>query len=220
MLQWRRQLLKYARNTHDNGINNQCELPSPYLVKTKDFYTTSEPAQRSNTSHQLSFESNEAHVSSESKPSTTYHNNMPRHSLASIDANSAAVSYCKCAILFFVALLVTWVPSTINRVVTLVYPDEAVFGLNYASALVLPLQGFWNAIIYISTSLPACRALMRSIKTALPTSIMTRSTPFSTTADTSDAMARGSNKQTASCSESIEELRKNSGEGQGIAMCH
>lgn len=78
-------------------------------------------------------------------------------------ANKAAYSYCKCAVLFFIALLVTWVPSSINRVYSLILPDEVSFGLTLASSLVLPLQGFWNAIIYIATSLPACQALIRTM---------------------------------------------------------
>ena len=34
----------------------------------------------------------------------------------------------------------------------LIHPDDESFGLNVASAVVLPLQGVWNAIIYFSTS--------------------------------------------------------------------
>ncbi|EED17033.1 cAMP receptor-like protein, putative [Talaromyces stipitatus ATCC 10500] len=69
-----------------------------------------------------------------------------------IDISSAAFAYCKYAMLYFVALIVTWVPSTINRVYSLFYPDQVVFGLQFVSALVLPLQGFWNSIIYIAVS--------------------------------------------------------------------
>lgn len=90
-----------------------------------------------------------------------HHDRDPRLSFGSIDANGAAINYCKCALLFFIALLVTWVPSTVNRVVTLVHPDDITFGLNYASGMVLPLQGFWNTIVYIFISLPACKALIR-----------------------------------------------------------
>ena len=48
-------------------------------------------------------------------------------------------------------------PSTINRIYTIVYPGTTNFGLNFASALVLPCQGFWNAVIYIITTFPACK---------------------------------------------------------------
>ncbi|KUL87490.1 hypothetical protein ZTR_04592 [Talaromyces verruculosus] len=46
----------------------------------------------------------------------------------------------------------TKVPSTINRVYSLIYPDDAIFGLEFVSSFVLPLQGFWNSIIYIAVS--------------------------------------------------------------------
>jgi hypothetical protein len=72
-------------------------------------------------------------------------------------------SYYKCAMLFFIALLVTWVPSSVNRVYSLVFPDKVSFGLSFASGLVLPLQGFWNTVIYVATSLPACKALFRRL---------------------------------------------------------
>jgi hypothetical protein len=42
-----------------------------------------------------------------------------------------------------------------------------VFGLDLASSLVLPLQGFWNTLIYIVTSLPACKALWCDIRGAI-----------------------------------------------------
>jgi len=77
----------------------------------------------------------------------------------SAQANQAALNYCKTAALFFIALLVTWVPSTVNRLNSVINPDGPVYAMDFASALVLPLQGFWNATIYIATSLPACHAL-------------------------------------------------------------
>ena len=33
------------------------------------------------------------------------------------------------------------------------------FGLNFASSLVFPLQGFWNVLVYIITSQTACKRL-------------------------------------------------------------
>lgn len=77
---------------------------------------------------------------------------------AAYEANNAAWSYTKCAILFFTALLVTWIPSSANRVYSVIHV-EANYPLEYMSAFVLPLQGFWNAIIYIVTSWKACRML-------------------------------------------------------------
>ena len=55
-------------------------------------------------------------------------------------------------------------PSSVNRVYALAHPTRFNFGLNYTSSLVLPLQGFWNAVIYISTSMPACQALWQELR--------------------------------------------------------
>ncbi|KAJ5304373.1 uncharacterized protein N7443_004033 [Penicillium atrosanguineum] len=80
------------------------------------------------------------------------------------EANSAACAYTKYAMLFFIALLVTWVPSTVNRVYAFARPNAFSFGLNYASSFVLPLQGFWNSLIYINISWPAFKALCENMR--------------------------------------------------------
>jgi len=74
-----------------------------------------------------------------------------------MEANNAAWSYTKVAILFFTAMLVTWIPSSANRVYSVVNPGYISPPLQFASAFVLPLQGFWNAVIYITTSWTACK---------------------------------------------------------------
>ncbi|KAI9707382.1 MAG: hypothetical protein M1836_000343 [Candelina mexicana] len=85
-----------------------------------------------------------------------------------IAANKAAWGYTQCAFLFFIALVVTWVPSSINRVYSLAHPDRSNVVLNYMSATVLPLQGFWNAIIYIATSRQACSAYWQTLRGRVP----------------------------------------------------
>jgi hypothetical protein len=80
------------------------------------------------------------------------------------EATSAVWAYTKYAMLFFIALLVTWVPSTVNRVYAFARPNEFSFGLNYTSSFVLPLQGFWNSLIYVSISWPAFRTLWRDMR--------------------------------------------------------
>jgi len=164
------------------------------------------------------FDSRQTSMSHESKPLSTHYDRRPRKSIPNSDANRAAINYCKCALLFFAAMIVTWVPSTLNRLVTLAHPDHPVFGLNYASGLVLPLQGFWNAIIYIFTSLPACKALMRRITTALHIDQMTRwrSGRFSTTAAPNGSHGPEGKNQPADCSESMQDLHSNKGDRLGI----
>ncbi|KAJ6118224.1 hypothetical protein N7471_013691 [Penicillium samsonianum] len=80
------------------------------------------------------------------------------------EASCAAWAYTKYAMLFFIALLVTWVPSTVNRVYAFARPDDYSFGLFYASSFVLPLQGFWNSLIYVSVSWPAFKTLWRDLR--------------------------------------------------------
>ncbi|KAF3762689.1 hypothetical protein M406DRAFT_341858 [Cryphonectria parasitica EP155] len=62
------------------------------------------------------------------------------------------LAYLRTSFVFAISILVTWTPSSINRVYTLIYPDRASYGLNIAAAVVLPLQGVWNAVIYFTTS--------------------------------------------------------------------
>ncbi|KAJ5722065.1 hypothetical protein N7488_000100 [Penicillium malachiteum] len=94
-----------------------------------------------------------------------------------MDINSSMWVYTKYAMLFFVALLVTWVSlvpllnvgSEVdqlprNRVYALIQPDDFSFGLNYASSFVLPLQGFWNSLIYVSISWPASGTLVAELR--------------------------------------------------------
>ena len=80
------------------------------------------------------------------------------------EANSAAWSYAKCAFLFFTAMLVTWIPSSANRVYSVIHINKISLPLEYMSAFVLPLQGFWNALIYAVTSWGACKALARDVR--------------------------------------------------------
>ena len=83
-----------------------------------------------------------------------------RQRTTAMEANTAAWRYTKCCLLFFASLLVTWLPSSVNRVFALVWPTILPpFGLSYVASLVLPLTGFWNSIIYVTTSWSACKAL-------------------------------------------------------------
>jgi hypothetical protein len=94
----------------------------------------------------------------------TQRSNQPPTRRAVTQTDSANWAYAKVAALFFVALMVTWIPSSANRVYSYVHPNEISLGLELASAFVLPLQGFWNAIIYATTSLPACRTFYNEIR--------------------------------------------------------
>lgn len=62
------------------------------------------------------------------------------------------MAYLRTSFVFAISILVTWTPSSINRVYALIYPKQPSYDLNLASAIVLPLQGLWNAVIFAATS--------------------------------------------------------------------
>lgn len=82
----------------------------------------------------------------------------------SYEHKNAAWSYSKCALLYFTAILITWIPATANRVYSIVNNGDVIAPLAYMSAFVLPLQGFWNCLIYVVMSWDACKALLHNIK--------------------------------------------------------
>ncbi|TQN74691.1 G-protein coupled receptor 1 [Colletotrichum shisoi] len=82
------------------------------------------------------------------------------------ELNNAAWAYTKCSILFFTVILITWVPSSANRVYSVIHTRKSSTPLEFMSAFVLPLQGFWNALIYVVTSWKACKTLWTDIKYA------------------------------------------------------
>ncbi|KAI6430931.1 hypothetical protein MCOR24_001736 [Pyricularia oryzae] len=78
------------------------------------------------------------------------------------------LAYLRTSFVFAISVLVTWTPSSINRVYNLVYPEQASYGLNLASAAVLPLQGVWNAVIYFSTSHKILREELEVVSSRRP----------------------------------------------------
>jgi hypothetical protein len=106
----------------------------------------------------------------------------PNRRRQAYDSNNAAWSYTKCALLFFTALLVTWIPSSANRVFSVVHANEVSLPLEFMSSLVLPLQGFWNALIYIVTSWSACKTLFGDIMACAPKARRPNATNFLDTA--------------------------------------
>lgn len=78
---------------------------------------------------------------------------------AALEANAAAWRYTKVALLFFISLCVTWIPSSINRIYDLAHPNDVSYPLNFVSAIVLPLMGFWNGVIYVFTTRAVCNAI-------------------------------------------------------------
>ena len=77
------------------------------------------------------------------------------------------LAYLRTSFVFAISVLVTWTPSSINRVYTLIYPERVSWGLNIAAAVVLPLQGVWNAVIYFTTSWKIFREEMETTRAGL-----------------------------------------------------
>lgn len=74
------------------------------------------------------------------------------------------MAYLRTSFIFGFAVLITWIPSSINRLYSLTHGDRISFALSIASGCVLPLQGVWNAIIYFTTSWAAVREECKSLK--------------------------------------------------------
>lgn len=104
------------------------------------------------TSNELHFPSGADTISSIVTITATPHPAISARQNLSNVAKVAAWSYARVAILYFIAMIVTWVPSSANRLYTLMHPEEVNLGLEYTSVIVLPMQGFWNGLIYVYTN--------------------------------------------------------------------
>lgn len=74
-------------------------------------------------------------------------------------ASRAAWGYTKISCMFFLAMLLTWIPSSANRLWSAINDGDVNIALTYIAAFVLPLQGFWNCAIYVITSFSAVKRL-------------------------------------------------------------
>ncbi|TVY82784.1 Cyclic AMP receptor [Lachnellula suecica] len=142
------------------------KYPAP-VAKPENTFTvnisSTQPVDRNNT--RWSYTEKQDKRRARSRPLTSSNPlGIPRQYTAN-EANTAIWSYTKVSLLFFIAMMVTWIPSSANRVYSAVHTDEVSLPLLYASAFVLPLQGFWNFIIYAMTSLEACKKMYRNIRT-------------------------------------------------------
>lgn len=62
------------------------------------------------------------------------------------------MGYLRTSFIFGLAVLITWIPSSIDRLYSLTHNGRISFQWSVASGCVLPLQGVWNGIIYFMTS--------------------------------------------------------------------
>lgn len=75
--------------------------------------------------------------------------------------NAEAWLYARIAFLYFLAMIICWIPASINRLVSIIKPDDVIFGLNYVAICGLPLQGFLNGLVYYVSSQTAIKNLFR-----------------------------------------------------------
>ena len=174
--QWRRELDSLGRHSDQELRRNRGHSTPEYGIRRTDEVTiTTEVAHNLDPPHRFPrFRPDQSPSKRPAVygriPANGYGKKRPNgctYRDASTHANKATIKYCKCAMLFFLALLCTWVPSSVNRIYTLIHPQETPFGPEYAAGLVLPLQGFWNFVVYVTTSLFACKCLWRDIVQAV-----------------------------------------------------
>ncbi|KAK2605839.1 hypothetical protein QQS21_003793 [Conoideocrella luteorostrata] len=60
-------------------------------------------------------------------------------------------AYLRTSLLFAISVLVTWIPSSLNRIHSWL-AGTSPYEFHLAAAAVLPLQGLWNSIIFFMTS--------------------------------------------------------------------
>jgi len=81
-----------------------------------------------------------------------FHGILSRASLKLKRLDPVKMAYLRTSFVFAFAVLITWIPSSINRLYSITHNGKISFPLSVASGCVLPLQGVWNAIIYLTTS--------------------------------------------------------------------
>ncbi|KAL3459708.1 hypothetical protein BJX64DRAFT_291052 [Aspergillus heterothallicus] len=108
--------------------------------------------------HELMLTNNDCLVlSSTTSPSNESVRHTTRDDIKHLDGpiirQQSAVSLRKfllMPVLFFLALLTTWVAPTINRINAFRHPGEEPYPLMVAVAALGSLRGFWNGIIFVS----------------------------------------------------------------------
>ncbi|KAJ4389476.1 hypothetical protein N0V93_006945 [Gnomoniopsis smithogilvyi] len=160
-------------DAHSHIANiGQTLRPSAYSVSISALPTTTNASGSSTTTNPSAANTMSMYGATHSLPKS--------RRKAAMDANNSAWSYTKVALLFFTAMLVTWIPSSANRLYSLAKAGEISLPLEYMSASVLPLQGFWNAIIYCTTSWKACKMLGEDVAAFFRRAPTTRAAPSST----------------------------------------
>lgn len=95
-----------------------------------------------------------------SKTTLSSHSSLSDCSRRRRSIDSGVSSYSLTVLLLMSIAIVTWVPSTVNRVYALFSPSStSPYALEVVSGAVLSLQGFWNAVVYTVMSWRARQAM-------------------------------------------------------------
>ncbi|QPC78582.1 hypothetical protein HYE68_009334 [Fusarium pseudograminearum] len=136
---------------------------------------------RSSSSPQVSFDepstgfqnSNSHYFSTSISPGVIAQTSSESHLRRMTSATSRTVSkfkvddpikraYLRTSFLFALSVLVTWIPSSLNRIHSWLF-GRSPFEFHVATAAVLPLQGLWNAVIFFVTSWKPLKEWYRNI---------------------------------------------------------
>lgn len=115
-------------STADNNVDMTSKSQSLHVAETQDaeqFSINNTPAFRS-------------------RPSNSFTVKLPKQSLISFR------HYILMPLIFFIVLLATWVPLTINRVYAFIDPGYVSYPLLLSVGTMGSLRGFWNGILFIA----------------------------------------------------------------------
>jgi len=83
------------------------------------------------------------------------------NALATVE--EAQKQYVTIAFMYFIGLMLVWIPASANRVWSLIYPGEFNYGLQCVAAFVLPIQGLVNFIIFVYVTRNELQVLARRL---------------------------------------------------------
>ncbi|KAK0509878.1 hypothetical protein JMJ35_007272 [Cladonia borealis] len=128
-----------GNNKDGRGVNGNGRFSELSTSSTSKSYSVAVTTESPSFSSRPGLPHIKSSSSSTGGPGGRHHNRQPNR--AAMEANRAAYSYTFIASLFFVSLLVTWVPSSINRVYSLIHPEAVSEEYAYAAGVVLSLMG-------------------------------------------------------------------------------
>lgn len=94
---------------------------------------------------------------------TTSHKRHPSSKIT-LNSKQSPISfrhYLIMPLIFFIILLATWVPLTINRVYAFIHPGQEPYSLLVSVGAMGSLRGFWNGILFVTMGVKGWRRQKR-----------------------------------------------------------